>query len=363
MPEIQPHEAPVPPRGDDVENPRDGGLPRVASTGSAHVEASRHSAAEPRNGTDPAPIEAPRHSAAEPRNGTEPTQAEVPQRSAPVVQDEPTSAGLDIIGPTPIAAEAPAPAAPESPTPTTGDDEILHARRLHLRGRESRVFGPVDLTLTRGGITVVTGQQGAGRSALLLALSGRLKGVQGELQSAEIDGIAHPRKLRRQVSVARISDLADLEPNLTIAESRDERSIADGIGVRRGRERFAELETLLNHQFDKEQWVGRMPAVERTLLTIVLGCLAPASFVVLDDVDDSLTDRQLGWIYDALALLQEQGNSFVLSSLEQSPLPPRAQVVHLSPPPTRTEPNFELHRLRRRLAQPTSTNPTTEELD
>ncbi|MEL4358371.1 MULTISPECIES: ATP-binding cassette domain-containing protein [unclassified Luteococcus] len=352
MPEIQPHEAPVLPRRDDVESPRDGDLPHVAATGSAHVEAPRHSAVEPRNDADPAPVEAPRH-------------------SAPAIQDEPVSAGLDIISPAPVAtenpalltAEAPAPAAPESPTPITGDDEILRARRLQLRGRESKVFGPVDLTLTRGGITVVTGQQGAGRSALLLALSGRLKGVQGELQSAEIDGIAHPRKLRRQVSVARISDLADLEPNLTIAESRDERAIADGIGVRRGRERFAELETLLNHQFDKEQWVGRMPAVERTLLTIVLGCLAPASFVVLDDVDDSLTERQLTWIHDGLGLLTEQGHSFVLSSLEQSPVPPRAQVVHLSPPPTRTEPNFELHRLRRRLAQPTSTNPTTEELD
>lgn len=241
----------------------------------------------------------------------------------------------------------------------------MRAHQLELAGRESMVFGPIDFAPTEDHLAVVTGQQGAGRSALLLALAGRLKGVQGELHVGEIDGITHPRKLRKEVSVARITGLADLEPNLTIAESRDERAIAEGIGLRRGRERFTELESLLGHQFNKEQWIDRVPAVERTLLTIALGCLSPARYVVLDDVDESLTDRQLRWIYDGLEILHEQGNNFVLTALEQSPLPTDATVLHLSPPPSRTEPNFELHlRRRKRSATPSSAaTPTSPEND
>jgi len=204
-------------------------------------------------------------------------------------------------------------------------------------------FGPVDHVVPAGQIGVVTGQQGSGRSALLLALAGRLKGVEGNLVVGDIDGIGHPRALRKQVSVARITGLADLEPNLTIGESRDERAIAEGIGVRRGRERFGQLESLLGHAFDTEQWIDRTPAVERTLLTLVLGCLASSAYVVMDDIDESLTDRQLGWIYDGMDILLGQGANFVTTALDQSPLPEVATVLHLDPPAPRTAPDVELH--------------------
>lgn len=237
------------------------------------------------------------------------------------------------------------------------DETLLQARGLEMPGRTSMVFGPVDMELPRGQLGVVTGQQGSGRSALLLALAGRLKGVQGELTVGEIDGIAHPRKLRREVSVARITGLADLEPNLTIGESRDERAIAEGIGVRRGRERFVHLERELGHRFDPEQWVDRMPAVERTLLTLVLGCLAPSRYVVLDDIDESLTDRQLGWIHDGLDILLEGGQHVVMSALDQSPLPAKAVVWHLDKPTPPQDAGFELHLPRHAQDQASPTRP------
>ncbi|WP_394275948.1 ATP-binding cassette domain-containing protein, partial [Luteococcus sp.] len=238
--------------------------------------------------------------------------------------------------------------APHEPTHAAEPDLLLSAREFRMRGRESMVFGPLDLDFPSDRPAVLVGQQGSGRSSLLLALAGRLKGVEGSLQVGEIDGIAQPWKLRQQVSVARISGFAELEDNLTIGESRDERAIAEGIGTRRGRTRFRELEDLLGHRFDTDQLVDRMAAQERMLLTLVLGCLSPARFVVADDVDESLTDDQLVWLHDAMALLTEDGNRFVISSLEQSPLPPLAAVVTLPPPAQRGEPNFALRRTRRR---------------
>lgn len=243
----------------------------------------------------------------------------------------------------------PAPASAASTTSALQSSKLLfRARGLEMAGRESMVFGPVDFDLARGHIGVVTGQQGAGRSALLLALAGRLKGVQGSLQVGEIDGVHHARALRKQVAVARITDFADLEPNLTVGESRDERAIAEGIGQREGRRRFAELEDLLGHRFELDQWTDRMPAVERTLLTLVLGCLAPSRYVVVDDLDEQLTDEQLRWIHDGMALLVAQHHNFVVSALDQSPLPEGATVLHLPAPPPRVEPALVLRKPSRR---------------
>ena len=250
---------------------------------------------------------------------------------------EPAGAGTpDTRGPRHVQAEEPLGAG----TP------LLRARNLTMTGRESTVFGPLDLDLHTNGPTIITGQQGAGRSSLLLALTGRLRGVTGELVAlpregfAEVDGIAHPRALRKATSVARISGFADLEPNLTVGESRDERAIADGLGQRRGRERFREFEDLLGHNFDIDQMVSRLPAVEKTLLTIVLGALAPSHHVVLDDVDEDLTAAQLGFIHDAVTVLQLKDVHYVMTALDESFVPDGATVVHLRAPQRRTAPDF-----------------------
>lgn len=274
------------------------------------------------------------------------SEAPQPRHVETAPQEDAADARLPEAAPGPRHAPAHAAAEPDrGPTPL-----LLQARGLEMAGRSSMVFGPLDLDLRTDRVGVVTGQQGSGRSALLLALAGRLKGVQGSLLVTDIDGIAHPRALRKQVSVARITDFAELEPNLTVAESRDERAIAEGIGTRRGRERFRQLEDLLDHRFQLDDWAGHLPAVEKTLLELVLGCLKPAALVVCDDLDASLTDAQLRWIHDGLAVLREDGNHFVVSMLDESPLPDDAHVVHLVPPPSRDADFLPTHPIRRHLA-------------
>lgn len=253
----------------------------------------------------------------------------------------------------PTGALPPRHVAPEPPVAPHADQPLLlQARGLVMPGREHNVFGPVDIDLPDGSLGVVTGQQGSGRSSLLLALAGRLQGVRGELVVDGLDGIAHPRALRKQTSVARITGLADLEPMLTVGESRDERAIADGLGQRRGRERFRLLEQVLGHTFALDDQIGRLPAVERTLLTVVLGALAPSTLVVLDDVDDSLTTVQLEFIGDVMAALAEaDGTRFVVSALEADALPSDATVVALEPPATRPAPDvLPTSAIRRRVA-------------
>src|SRR3954453_9482547 len=57
---------------------------------------------------------------------------------------------------------------------TTTPAPPVVARALQLGGDRGPVFGPVDLEIAAGTLTLVQGPQGAGRTSLLLALAGRM---------------------------------------------------------------------------------------------------------------------------------------------------------------------------------------------
>jgi len=214
-------------------------------------------------------------------------------------------------------------------------DQVLVARGLALSSGQGPVFGPVDFELPPRRHAVILGEQGSGRSALLLALSGRMQGVTGELRLGRIDGIAHPRALRRLTAVARISDLVELEPNLTVAESIDEHALAEGLGVGRGRRVYRELADHVGLDLDPASSVGDLPAHLRTVFALVLASQRPSRFIVADDIDESLTREQLLDVHRVLGLLGERGHHVVMSALASSPVPPGAATLVLPTP----EPN------------------------
>lgn len=219
-------------------------------------------------------------------------------------------------------------------TPQRGLPGALVLRGLELNTRQGRVFGPVDWTLPPRTHGAVLGVQGSGRSAFLLALAGRMQGLTGGLTVDDLDGVRQPRQLRHRTSVARITDLVELEPGLTVAEACDEHALAEGVGVRHGRESFAELQDAIGHRFEAGAVIGDLPALERTLLSASLACQRPAHYIVFDDIDDALTAEQLNVVYGALDVFAGLGHFFVVSVLESSPVPRGAARVTLTPPET-----------------------------
>lgn len=208
----------------------------------------------------------------------------------------------------------------------------LTARGLTLRTAQGTVFGPVDLDLPPGVPGVVLGTQGSGRSALLLALVGRMQGASGHLRLGEVDGIRHPHRLRRVTAVAHISGYVELEPALTVAEAVDERCLLDGLSRREGRRHLAELQDAVGFHPDPRARVGSLPAEDVTVLTCLLACLRPAEVVVYDDLDTSLTVPQLERVHRVLDVLCSLGHRFVVSALASSPVPPGAVVLALPTP-------------------------------
>src|SRR5690348_1604940 len=98
---------------------------------------------------------------------------------------------------------------PTAVTPTRSPYVV--ARDLRFDTPEGAVFGPVDLAFQRSRVAVIHGPAGSGRSSLLLALAGRLRGWTGTLTVAGLDARADERRLRRRSSIARLADLVELE--------------------------------------------------------------------------------------------------------------------------------------------------------
>ncbi|MGM7670374.1 ATP-binding cassette domain-containing protein [Microbacterium sp. A93] len=71
-------------------------------------------------------------------------------------------------------------AQPRHAAPTT-NDILIDARGLGVEASWGHIYGPVDLKVQKGGVTVLVGAGGRGRTSLMLTLAGRMKPSVGSL--------------------------------------------------------------------------------------------------------------------------------------------------------------------------------------
>lgn len=229
--------------------------------------------------------------------------------------------------PQPAAAGGHEPAeAEERPTPS------IWAKGLTVSAGRKMLVGPLDLDVPQRSLVVVEGQAGSGRSTLLLALTGRMRGVGGELEVAGVP-VKHARRLRERTSVARISDVVDIDDPLTVAECVTERCLTDGIPAAEGSARMRALEDRLGFRVPRETTVGDLHQLVRTLLLVMLAQLRPADLIVLDDLDTRLSSADQEVALEHVDRLAAIGPTVVVSMISAPPrLPEGAVLLHLHHP-------------------------------
>ena len=88
---------------------------------------------------------------------------------------------------------------------------------------------------------------------------------------AGYDAATQTAPLRDRSSLARISDLVDLEPRLTVAESITERALIDAMPLQRAGERFeASCAALGGIEVPRKTLVGELTSLDQTLLAVAL---------------------------------------------------------------------------------------------
>jgi ABC-2 type transport system ATP-binding protein len=192
---------------------------------------------------------------------------------------------------------------------------MIEATGLGLRTRHGWVFRDVDLAVSAGEVAAVGGPSGSGRTMLLLALAGRAKPSTGELRVG--DATSRP-DIRRQVTVARATGAVELDPDLTVGDSRRE------AGLLFYGPDLAQFEELAGLDLDSATVVGDLAADDLALFSLALAAASHPAALVLDDVDLRATPAQQHRIWAGLHAVAETGIAVVASAIDVR----QAGVVH-----------------------------------
>lgn len=196
---------------------------------------------------------------------------------------------------------------------------MIEANGLGLRTRNGWVFRDVDLALPPGSVAAVAGPSGSGRTMLLLALAGRAKPSAGELRVGDATSRAD---IRRQVAVARATGAVELDPDLTVGDSRREAGLlfygAD----------LGWAEELVGLTVDSATVVGDLAPDDQALFALALATATRPAAVVLDDVDLHTTPDQQRRLWAALRSVADAGVTTIASTIDPA-LAGAAVVVEL----------------------------------
>lgn len=205
-------------------------------------------------------------------------------------------------------------AAPNEPgeTPPLGVD--LLGRGLAARAPRGATFTRVDLDVPAGGLAVVHGPGGSGRSTLLLALGGRYRLTAGELRVGDAlasDGLA---PLRALSTVARIRPGVEPDEGLRIRDLEQEAELASA--GRASAARIAAAYELLEIEPERAALLGDLHPLEALLVTVALAVAEHRPLVLVDDVEEGLPAADLDRAWRALDAVADAGPTVVVSALE-----------------------------------------------
>lgn len=217
----------------------------------------------------------------------------------------------------------------ETPTATPASTAVVTARGLSLATRRGAVFGPLDFSIDRQTLALASGPAGSGRSSLLLAVAGRMRGVQGRLAVAGMDAIGQARLVRREVAVARIAGVVVLDERMRVDEAIVERCLTEAIKTRDGSRNFAVTANRIGLRVPQRALIAELDSLDAALLTLALATVRPASLIVYDDLDAHLTRAEEEVLLDAFQLITRTGPAILAATTDVDLAPNGATLIHL----------------------------------
>ena len=212
--------------------------------------------------------------------------------------------------------------APEILAPTVEvPAPAVRARGLQLHADRGTVYGPVDLDLLAGELTLVQGPQGAGRSSLLLTLAGRMVPD----APADLVVLGHPLPthrgaVQREVALAGFAGIDELDDSVSVGSHVRERLAWLSPWYRRARRADqAVVDTVLAPVFgdrpvpDAQTVVWHLDEVDALLLRIALAMAQRPGLLVVDDVDQVHDRARRRIVWDRLESIAATGVTVVAS--------------------------------------------------
>lgn len=185
----------------------------------------------------------------------------------------------------------------DQPLPSTRAEEaaslgdvIMVAEGIEVKASWGHIYGPVDLTLRSGGVTVLIGAGGRGRTALLLTLAGRMKPSSGQLEAFGRVNDAH--HLFKQAALANIDEVDGIGQTIRVHDIITEQIRWAARGARWVRQsKQADLERICAPVFGEytlptmDAMVEELPELTGALLRIAVANIRKPPVLVVGGID------------------------------------------------------------------------------
>ncbi|MDG4665697.1 ATP-binding cassette domain-containing protein [Mycobacterium sp. 236(2023)] len=180
-------------------------------------------------------------------------------------------------------------------TDAANPDPAVIARAITMRGPSGPVYGPVDLDITAGGVTVLVCPPGSGRTALLMTLAGRMRPGSGTLS---VFGRSKVRDVFTGAALAAIEDLDGVSESVTVGDALTEQMRWDARWYKLiGRADEAALAKICGPVFGDlplpplHEYVEELSELDRMLLRVALANTARPPLLVVGDIEQVTHDE------------------------------------------------------------------------
>ncbi|MBN3455302.1 ATP-binding cassette domain-containing protein [Mycobacterium sp. DSM 3803] len=222
-----------------------------------------------------------------------------------------------------------------SPEPDGADEDeqnppVITARGITMRGPWGPVYGPIDLDIDAGGVTVLVAASGAGRTALLMTLAGRMRPVEGQVTVFDRSRAAD---IFANTALAGIDELDALAESVTVRDVVTEQLRWDAPWYRRVRPAGPdELTTVLAPVFGDRllpglgAYVDELTELDQLLLRVAVANTATPALLVVGNLDRITGNQDRIALLDRLIALGERQTVITASTDPVSHPGVRAQV-------------------------------------
>ena len=200
---------------------------------------------------------------------------------------------------------------------------LASARGIELHGPWGHVFGPLDLDIDEGGVTVVAAQAGAARTALLMALCGRMRLTRGSLTVLGYEN--KPAKVFAESAIACMNELDEIPPSVTVRDLVTEQKRWDSpwykLVPRVTEHGVAEMCMAVFGRVPLpplKAFVDDLPEIQQLLLRIAVANTRRPRLLVVGRVDKIADDAERCILLDRLVAL---GETQSVITADVNPLP------------------------------------------
>ncbi|MDY6997456.1 MAG: hypothetical protein SW019_12705 [Actinomycetota bacterium] len=179
-----------------------------------------------------------------------------------------------------------------------------------MRGPWGPVYGPLDLDVDAGGVTVLVCPPGSGRTALLMTLAGRMRPAAGDLT---VFGRTRAREIFAHCALAGIDELDTVAESVTVRDLITEQLRWDANWYRLIRRADdADLARVCGPVFGElplpplTEYVDELSELDGLLLRIALANTARPPLLVVGNLEQVSSDRHRALLVARLVELGEQ---------------------------------------------------------